>query len=71
MDETKKKLRRMAIWLIAVFATAFAIVVTVLYLVSRGNIWIALGSSWWLILILGVICIAAYYIYKMILAKKK
>jgi len=71
MDEKKKKLRRMAIWMIAVFATAFAIVLTVLYLVARGSIGAALAGGWWLILILVVICVAAYFIYKMILDKKK
>ena len=74
MDEKKKKLRRMAIWMIAVFATAYAIVLTVLYMVAvklGGTILDALASGWWLILLLGVICIAVYYIYKLILDKKK
>jgi uncharacterized membrane protein len=70
MDD-KKKLRRMAIWMIAVFAAAFAIVLTVLYLVAKGNIGLALASGWWLILILAVVCLAAYYGYKLYMNRKK
>jgi polyferredoxin len=76
MDENKKKLRRMAIWMIAVFAAAFAIVLTVLYLLylnsGMGNpLLLALGSGWWLILLVGVICIAVYFVYKFLLNRKK
>ncbi|KAF0107194.1 MAG: hypothetical protein FD146_2035 [Anaerolineaceae bacterium] len=70
MDD-KKKLRRMAIWMITIFATAFAIVLTVLYLVAGNNIVLALVSGWWLILILAVICLAAYFGYKMYIGRKK
>jgi hypothetical protein len=75
MDD-KKKLRRMAIWLIAVFAAAFAIVLTFLYLLYLNAgvgspILQALGSGWWLILLLGVICVAVYFVYKVILGRKK
>jgi hypothetical protein len=69
--DNKKKLRRMAIWMIAVFATAFAIVLTVLYLVAKGSIGLALAGGWWLILILAVVCVAAYYGYKLYLNRKK
>lgn len=70
MDE-KKRLRRMAIWMIAVFATAFAIVLTVLYLVAGNNILLALSGGWWLILLIGVICLAGYFGYKMYLSRAK
>ena len=75
MDD-KKKLRKMAIWMISVFAAAFAIVLTVLYLLylnaGFGNpILLALGSGWWLILIVAVICIAIYFAYKVIISRKK
>jgi type VI protein secretion system component VasF len=74
--DNKKKLRRMAIWMIAVFAAAFAIVLTVLYLPysiagSSSPLLQALASGWWLILILAVICVAAYYGYKLYLNRKK
>lgn len=76
MDENKKKLRKMAIWMIAVFAAAFAIVLTVLYLLylnsGMGNpLLLALSSGWWLILLVGVICIAVYFVYKLLLNRKK
>lgn len=76
MDENKKKLRRMAIWMIAVFAAAFAVVLTVLYLMylnsGMGNPLLnAFSSGWWLILLVGVICIAVYFVYKLILNRKK
>ena len=76
MDENKKKLRKMAIWMIAVFATAFAIILTVLYLLYLNSgmgspLLLALGSGWWLILLIGVICIAVYFVYKLLLTRKK
>ena len=76
MDENKKKLRKMAIWMIAVFATAFAIILTVLYLLYLNSgmgspLLLALGSGWWLILLVGGICIAVYFVYKLLLNRKK
>ena len=76
MDENKKKLRRMAIWMIAVFAAAFAIILTVLYLLYLNSgmgspLLLALGSGWWLILLVGAICIAVYFVYKLLLTRKK
>jgi uncharacterized membrane protein YhaH (DUF805 family) len=70
MDD-KKKLRRMAIWMFTIFATAFAIVLTVLYLVAGNNIGLALAGGWWLILLLAVICVAAYFGYKVYISRKK
>ena len=76
MDENKKKLRKMAIWMIAVFAAAFAIILTVLYLLYLNSgmgspLLLALGSGWWLILLIGVICIAVYFVYKLLINRKK
>ena len=76
MDENKKKLRKMAIWMIAVFAAAFAIILTVLYLLYLNSgmgspLLLALGSGWWLILLVGAICIAVYFVYKLLLTRKK
>jgi fatty acid desaturase len=76
MDENKKKLRKMAIWMIAVFATAFAIILTVLYLLYLNSgmgspLLLALGSGWWLILLVGAICIAVYFVYKLLINRKK
>ena len=76
MDENKKKLRRMAIWMISVFAAAFAVILTVLYLLYLNSgmgspLLLALGSGWWLILLVGVICIAVYFVYKLLLNRKK
>jgi polyferredoxin len=76
MDENKKKLRKMAIWMIAVFAAAFAIILTVLYLLYLNSgmgspLLLALGSGWWLILLVGVICIAVYFVYKLLVNRKK
>jgi len=76
MDENKKKLRKMAIWMIAVFAAAFAIILTVLYLLYLNSgmgspLLLALGSGWWLILLVGAICIAVYFVYKLLINRKK
>ena len=70
MDK-KKKLNRMAIWLIAVFAAAFAIVLTVLYLASGYNLGMAFAYGWKLILIVAAICLVMYFVYKFYLDRKK
>lgn len=76
MDDKKKKLRKMAIWLIAVFAAAFAIVLTVLYLPFlhggvANPVLKAFGAGWLPIVIVGVLCIAVYFVYKVVLERKK
>ena len=78
MDEKKKKLRRMAVWTIAVFATIFAITFAVLWLpvlpISKTGL-SAIGSIFseaWLIILLDlVLCGGAYLGYKFYLDKKK
>jgi hypothetical protein len=79
MDEKAKKLKKMATWTIAVFATIFAVTTAVLYMVMNpitgGTSWNVLGAvmrSGWLIYVLDVVlCIAAYFGYKVYLDRKK
>jgi uncharacterized RDD family membrane protein YckC len=71
MDEKKKKLNRMAIWTITIFATVFAIVLAVLWLVSGGSLGTALTAGWPILLLVAVICIVVYFGYRFILLRKK
>ena len=79
MDDKTKKLKRMATWTIAVFATIFAITTAVIWLVkfptTSGSSWNVIGavlSTGWLIyLVVAVLCLAFYFGYKIILDRKK
>ena len=78
MDEKQKKLRKMAIWTIAVFATVFAIAFAVLWLPiyqMSPNALSAIGqifsTGWMLFVLAAVLCIGAYLGYKLYLDKKK
>jgi hypothetical protein len=79
MDDKTKKLKKMATWTIAVFATIFAVTTAVLWLVTypttTGNSWTVLGAvikSGWLIYVLDVVlCVVAYFGYKLYMDRKK
>ena len=78
MDEKKKKLRKMATWTTAVFATIFAVTFAVLWLpvynISSSAI-SAIGtifSQAWLIIVIDlVLCGGAFLGYKFYLDSKK
>jgi len=71
MDYKQRKLNRMASWTITVFATAFAIVMSVMWLIkypitsgSTFHVVIeVLASVWVIVLVVAVLCILAYFIY--------
>jgi hypothetical protein len=78
MDEKKKKLKRMATWTVAIFATIFAVTFAVLWMLnyklsSTGLSTIgAIFSEAWLIILLDlVLCVGVYVGYKLYLDKKK
>jgi hypothetical protein len=71
VDEKKKKLNRMAIWMITIFAPVFAIVLAVLWLVSKGSLGTAFASGWPILLLVAVICLATYFGYRIVLLRKK
>ncbi len=76
MDEKKKKLRRMAAWTIAIFATIFAVTFAVLWLFSyQGSGLTTIGSIFrqaWLIIVVDlVLCAGAFAGYKFYLNAKK
>ncbi len=75
----KEKLRRMQSWTIAVFATIFAVVMAVMWLiyyrVTKGSpfnvIESILGTIWYAILPVAVLCIGAYFGYSFYLSRRK
>ncbi len=78
MDEKNKKLRRMATWTIAIFATIFAVTFAVLWLVSNHQGASAFGTlgtvfqRGWVILALDlVLCAGAFVGYRYYLNAKK
>jgi len=71
MDEKSNKLRKMAAWTIAIFATILAIAFAVLWLPiypQSNNAMAALGqvfASGWLVLVLDlVLCAGVYFGYR-------
>lgn len=79
MDDKNKKLRRMAIWTIAIFATVFAVFMATFWMLTFpvtggsavGVLMTALGSGWPIFLIAAVLCLGTYFGYRMYLNKKK
>jgi hypothetical protein len=79
MNDNSKKLKRMAVWITAIFATIFAIFMAVFFLMnyplSKGSVWnglgAAFGSGWPIFLITAVLCLGTYFGYKMYLDRKK
>jgi len=78
MTDNSKKLRKMATWTVAIFATIFAIVMAVLWvplfnagasaLVAIGQ---AVAAGWPIFVVVAVLCIAAFFGYKFYIDRKK
>ena len=78
MNENTKKLKRMAIWTVAIFATVFAVVMAILWIPlfnggasAFGAIGQALAAGWLIILIALVLCVSTYVGYSYYLKSKK
>ena len=71
MDEKTKKLKLMRFWLFGVFVIVFAALTAFLYMPAAGDLVLAITSAWYIWLIVAVLCVLAYYIYKWILNRKK
>jgi hypothetical protein len=78
VDNNVSKLKKMATWTVAVFATIFAVVMAVLWiqLYTAGfpaltALKQALGEGWVMILIALVLCAGTYYGYFLYINRKK
>ncbi len=78
MDDKSKKLKRMVVWTIAIFAAIFAVVMAVLWIPlynagasAFGAVGQAFAAGWVIFLVVAVLCIAAYFGYKYYLNTKK
>jgi hypothetical protein len=78
MDEKAKKLKKMATWTIAIFATIFAVTFAILWIPfyqTNGAALAAIGgifSEAWVIILLDlVLCLGTYFGYKLYLDRKK
>ena len=78
MNENSGKLRKMATWTVAVFATVFAVVMAALWIPIYNSgvpafpaIGQALANGWSLILIAFVLCVGTYLGYILYINRKK
>jgi len=78
MDEKSKKLKKMVTWIVAVFATIFAIVMAVLWIPlygvsgsAFGAIGQAFAAGWMMILLDLVLCVGTYLGYSYYVNRKK
>lgn len=78
MNDNTKKLKKMAIWTTAVFATIFAVVMAVLWIPlynasksAFGAIGQAFAEGWVIILITLVMCVGTYVGYSYFIDRKK
>ncbi len=77
MDDNSKKLKKMATWTVAIFATVFAIVMAALWIPIYGAgtpafpaIGRALAEGWVLILLTLVLCVGSYLGYSYYIKRK-
>jgi hypothetical protein len=78
MDENKKKIRKMAVWTIAIFATIFASVLAALWIViytgghsAGAALGQAFGAGWPVLLVDLVLCAGVYFGYTYWLKRQK
>ena len=79
MDNRKRNLNRMATWTITVFATAFAVVMSVMWLLkypttpgsSLQVVTAVLSAVWLIVVITALLCIATYFSYSYYLNRKR
>jgi len=79
MKDNSKQLKKMATWTIAVFATIFAVFMALFWLlkypVTSGSLWNVIGEAlkagWLIFVIAAVLCLGAYFGYKLYLERKK
>jgi Na+-driven multidrug efflux pump len=78
MDNKDKRVRRMAIWTITVFATVFSVIMAALWLFfwpSTGDrlqaVSLSLNSGAPIYLVVGFLCIATYFGYQFFANRKK
>ena len=77
MNENSKKIKKFAVWTIAIFATIFAVVMTVLWLplynagaTAMSAIGQAFSAGWMIFLVVAILCLMAYFGYKLIISRK-
>ncbi len=78
MNDNSKRLKRMAIWTVAVFATIFAVVLSILWIPlfnsgasAFGAIGQAFVEGWLIFLITLILCVGTYVGYSFYLKSKK
>lgn len=76
--DNSKKLKRMAIWTVAVFATVFAVVLSILWIPlfnsgasALGAVGQAFAEGWLIFVIALILCIGTYVGYSLYLKNKK
>jgi len=78
MDDKEKKIKRMAVWTIAIFATIFASVMAALWIViftggksAGAALRQAFGAGWPILLVDLVLCAGVYFGYTYFINRKK
>jgi amino acid transporter len=78
MNDNSKKLKKMAIWTVAIFATIFAVVMAVLWIPlfnagasAFGAIGQAFAEGWLIFLIALLLCVLTYAGYSYYINRKK
>jgi hypothetical protein len=79
MNDKSIKLKKMATWTIAVFATVFAVFMALFWMLvypgTSGSVWNALSEAlsagWLVFLIAAVLSLVTYFGYKLYLDRKK
>ncbi len=77
MDDSKRRIQRMAVWTITVFATVFSVTMALLWLLvgpladsALQRVWLVFSFGWPVFLLSGGLCAAAFLIYRRFFSKK-
>ncbi|MEZ0395912.1 MAG: hypothetical protein ABWK53_05740 [Anaerolineales bacterium] len=77
MDDSKKRIQRMAVWTVTVFATVFSVTMALFWLLvwpladsPLQRLWLALSFGWPVFLLSGGLCAAVFFIYRRFWSKK-
>lgn len=77
MDDTKRRIQRMAVWTVTVFATVFSVTMTLLWMLFSPlggtplqGIWLALSFGWPVFLASAGLCAGAFFLYRFLIHRK-
>lgn len=77
MDDTKRRIQRMAVWTVTVFATVFSVTMALFWMLAwplaetpLESAWLALSFGWPVFLASAGLCAGAFFLYRFLVKRK-